>query len=354
MNKTFWKDKKVLITGDSGFKGAWLSLVLNSVGANIQGLSSSELNNNYELFKNLRISEISNTIDADIRDLSAVQKIFNNFEPEIIFHLAAQPLVRESYLDPINTYSINVMGTLNILEAVRNSKSINSVVMVTTDKCYENKEWEWGYREIDPLGGHDPYSSSKGCAEILIQSYQKSFFSDQKKSPGISSVRAGNVIGGGDFSHDRLIPDLYQAIAQKNKMLIRNPLATRPWQHVLEPISGYIKVAEELFESGAVGNNSWNFGPHLTDIRTVQEVSELFCSAWGIKDILEHNSDSNQPHEAKSLSLDISKAFFNLNWSPKWTLENSIVKTASWYKTYFDKKDTLALSYEQIEEYFSH
>jgi len=354
MNKDFWKNKKVLITGDSGFKGAWLTLILQSVGAKIQGLSSSELNNNAELFRSLNISKISNTLDADIRDPSAVDKLFDQFQPEIVFHLAAQPLVRESYIDPVTTYGVNVMGTLNILEAVRKSNSTKSAVLVTTDKCYKNNEWEWGYREIDPLGGHDPYSSSKGCAEILIQSYQKSFFNDLANSPGVSSVRAGNVIGGGDFSQDRLIPDLFKAIAQKNKLVIRSPLATRPWQHVLEPLSGYIIVAEELYNLGASVNDSWNFGPHITDIRPVQEIAELFCSSWGINNILEHDDkgSTNQPHEAKSLSLDISKAYFKLNWSPRWNLENSIEKTSDWYKNYLNKGDSLKLSYSQIEEYF--
>ena len=352
MNKNFWKNKKVLITGDSGFKGAWLTLALHSVGAKIQGLSSSDLNNNTELFQALNISKISNTLDIDIRDQHAVNEIFEQFQPEIVFHLAAQPLVRESYVDPVATYGVNLMGTLNILEAIRKSSSIKSATLVTTDKCYKNNEWEWGYRENDPLGGHDPYSSSKACAEILIQSYQKSFFYDLKNSPGISSVRAGNVIGGGDFSPDRLIPDLYRAITSKNKLLLRNPLATRPWQHVLEPIAGYIKVAEDLFKSGAVANNSWNFGPTLSDVRSVEEVSELFCSSWGVSNILDYDN-SEQPHEASLLSLDISKAFFKLNWSPKWSLENAIERTAKWYQFFDEKKDISNLSYQQIDEYFS-
>ena len=352
MNKDFWKNKKVLITGDSGFKGAWLTLALHSVGAKIQGLSSSDLNNNTELFQALNISKISNTLDIDIRDQHAVNEIFEQFQPEIVFHLAAQPLVRESYVDPVATYGVNLMGTLNILEAIRKSSSIKSATLVTTDKCYKNNEWEWGYRENDPLGGHDPYSSSKACAEILIQSYQKSFFCDLKNSPGISSVRAGNVIGGGDFSPDRLVPDLYRAITSKNKLLLRNPLATRPWQHVLEPIAGYIKVAEDLFKSGAVANNSWNFGPTLSDVRSVEEVSELFCSSWGVSNILDYDN-SEQPHEASLLSLDISKAFFKLNWSPKWSLENAIERTAKWYQHFDEKKDILNLSYQQIDEYFS-
>ena len=353
MNKSFWKNKKVLITGDTGFKGSWIALILSEAGAKIQGLSSSKFNNNIELYDYLKIGDLSNTIDADIRDHKAIMKAFADFQPEIVFHLAAQPLVRESYIDPVTTYEVNVMGTMNILEAIRESSSVKSAVMITTDKCYENNEWEWSYRENDPLGGHDPYSSSKGCAEILIKSYQKSFFNDLLKSPGISSVRAGNVIGGGDFSQDRLIPDLYKSISKKNKLFLRNPLATRPWQHVLEPASGYISVAEKLYSSGSAGNDSWNFGPHITDVKTVQEVSELFCASWGVNQAIEFNSNADQLHEAQYLSLDISKAFLKLNWAPKWSINDSIQKTAIWYKSYHEKEDVLSLSVRQIEEYFS-
>ncbi len=353
MNKSFWKNKKVLITGDTGFKGAWMSLVLSEAGAKIQGLSSSKFNENIELYDCLKIRSITNTVDADIRDRDEVLKTFANFQPQLVFHLAAQPLVRKSYIDPVTTYEVNVMGTINILEAIRNSSSVKSAVMVTTDKCYENNEWERGYRETDPLGGHDPYSSSKGCAELLIKSYQKSFFNNPSKSPGVSSVRAGNVIGGGDFSRDRLIPDLYQSIDQKSKLYLRNPFATRPWQHVLEPVSGYMCVAENLYNAGSQGNDSWNFGPHIADIKTVKEVSELFCASWGINQAIELNSDVDQLHEAQSLSLDISKAFHQLNWQPKWSVKDSIQKTAIWYKSYYQKEDVLSLSIRQIKEYFS-
>jgi CDP-glucose 4,6-dehydratase len=281
MNKSFWKNKKVLITGDTGFKGAWLTLSLHRAGAQIQGFSSSDFNTNFNLYKSLKLHNISNTIDGDIRNQKSLMRVFDDFQPEIVFHLAAQPLVRESYVDPVTTYDINIMGTINILEAIRNSKSIESAVMVTTDKCYENNEWEFGYREIDPLGGHDPYSSSKGCAELVIKSYQKSFFNDQHYSPSVSSVRAGNVIGGGDFSKDRLIPDLYNALIKNEELILRNPLSTRPWQHVLEPLYGYIKVAETAYEDKSLSNDCWNFGPHITDIRTVHDVTELFCSSWG-------------------------------------------------------------------------
>ena len=351
MSKNFRKEKRVLITGDTGFKGSWLSLILSTYGAKVLGLSSSKFNGNFELYSCLELNKISNTIDCDIRKFDEVQRVFDSFNPEVVFHLAAQPLVRQSYHDPVTTYEVNVMGTMSILEAIKKSPSVQSAVIVTTDKCYKNNEWEWGYRENDPLGGHDPYSSSKACSEILTQSYQQSFFNDHANSPGVSTVRAGNVIGGGDFSEDRLIPDLYRAISKNNKLLLRNPLATRPWQHVFEPISGYLKVAERLFQSGAKDNDCWNFGPNNSDIRTVEQIIELFLASWGIENIIDFDT-SIQPHEAKSLSLDISKAQFKLHWSPQWDLENAIEKTATWYKAYFEDKDILKISTEQIEEYY--
>jgi len=353
MNKSFWKNKKVLITGDTGFKGSWMSLILSEAGAKIQGFSDSKFNQNIQLYNSLQLEAVSNTIDADIRDKQTVKKIFSKFQPDIVFHLAAQPLVRDSYIDPVTTYEVNVMGTINVLEAIRESKSIKSAVMITTDKCYENSEWVWGYRENDPLGGHDPYSSSKACAEVLIKSYQKSFFNEINSSPGVSSVRAGNVIGGGDFSKDRLIPDIYRSISKKSEIVLRNPLATRPWQHVLEPTSGYILVAEQLYNKGSADNDSWNFGPHISDIRSVKEIVELFCSAWGIKPAINCHTNSIEPHEAKSLSLDISKACLSLNWSPKWNVERAIEETSRWYKSYNENKNVLRLCIDQIEEFFS-
>ena len=350
INSEFWKDKKVFLTGHTGFKGGWLSIWLNSMGAVVKGYGL-EPATNPNLFTIAGIEGLVESDINDIRDYSALCTSILEFSPDIVFHMAAQPLVRASYEKPLETYETNVMGTANLLEAVRQCSSVKAVVNITTDKCYENNEWEWGYREIDPMGGHDPYSSSKGCAEILIQSYQKSFF-NSISSPGVSSVRAGNVIGGGDFSKDRLIPDLYRAITSEQNLLLRNPNATRPWQHVLEPLSGYMAVAQELYISGASGNNAWNFGPHITDIRSVQKVSELFCSAWGCRDILEYESINNLPHEAGSLSLDISKAFFQLRWSPQWTLEQAVEKTANLYKEYFDGGDCLSKCAVQIDEYF--
>jgi CDP-glucose 4,6-dehydratase len=353
MSASFWNGKRVLITGDTGFKGAWLSYILNTYGSIVQGVSSSEFHQNTHLYSSLNLNKITNTIDCDIRNGDEIKRIFSSFNPEIVFHLAAQPLVRHSYTDPLLTYETNVIGTLIILEAIKESNSVQAAVMVTTDKCYENHEWDWGYRENDPLGGHDPYSSSKACAELLIRSYQHSFFNEVKSFPGISSVRAGNVIGGGDFSEDRLIPDLFRAIQNNSKISLRNPLATRPWQHVFEPLSGYMEVGQRLFESGSSENDCWNFGPNNRDIRTVNEIVELFSSSWGIKNIAEIDSIT-QPHEAKSLSLDISKAQFQLGWFPKWDLENAIEKTVNWYKGYLNNDDLRSLSSFQIEDFFKN
>ena len=276
LNTSFWDGKKVLVTGHSGFKGSWITLLLKYLGAEVCGVSSSILNNNQELFLALNLDDSCLSHDLDIRDKN-ISKIFHDFKPDIVFHLAAQPLVRASYEIPFETYDINVMGTLNILENIRKSPSVKASVMITTDKCYENKEWVWGYKETDRLGGFDPYSSSKACAELLIKSFQNSY---ESESLAISSVRAGNVIGGGDLSSDRLLPDIFRAIVSKQKIKLRNPMATRPWQHVLEPLIGYLMVAEDLFESGHKNNDAWNFGPRATDIRTVAEIAKLFAGEW--------------------------------------------------------------------------
>lgn len=350
-DKNFWKGKKVLVTGHSGFKGGWLTLILNNLGAKVCGISSESLNNNKQFFDALQINSHCHSFDVDIRESEAVKNIANEFKPDILFHLAAQPLVRLSYENPVDTYDINVMGTLSILELVRSCESIKASVFITTDKCYENKEWSWGYRENDPMGGHDPYSSSKGCAELLIQSYQKSFFSSPNSTQALSSARAGNVIGGGDFSPDRLVPDIVEAIIKGKKVKIRNPLATRPWQHVFEPLHGYMMVAEDLFNKGPVANSSWNFGPHLTDIRTVNELAQIFFDKWGIENIIEYDT-SNHPHEAKALSLDISKAHDQLKWLPRWGLEKSLENIADWYKAFHLESDLYKISIDQINSYF--
>jgi len=348
LNTSFWNDKKVLVTGHSGFKGSWITLLLKYLGAEVCGVSSSILNNNQELFLALNLDDSCLSHDVDIRDKN-ISKIFNDFKPEIVFHLAAQPLVRASYEIPFDTYDINVMGTLNILENIRKSPSVAASVMITTDKCYENKEWERGYKETDRLGGFDPYSSSKACAELLIKSFQNSY---ESESLAISSVRAGNVIGGGDLSADRLLPDIYRAIVSKQKIKLRNPMAIRPWQHVLEPLIGYLMVAEDLFESGHQNNDAWNFGPRASDIRTVAEIAKLFAGEWGV-DNIEEEKNSQHYHEANMLSLDSTKAYSKLNWQPIWNVEVAIKKTAEWYQDFEKKIDILDKTNQQIQEYIS-
>mgnify|MGYP001329385073 CR=1 FL=1 len=348
MNTSFWNSRKVLITGHSGFKGSWLTLLLNYLGAQVCGISSSALNNNQELFHRLNLEDSCLSYDLDIRDKS-IADVFSNFKPDIVFHLAAQPLVRASYEIPFETYETNVMGTLNVLENLRKSSSVVASVLITTDKCYENKEWDRGYKEDDRLGGYDPYSSSKACAELLIKSYQQSFSSELL---AVSSVRAGNVIGGGDLSIDRLLPDIYRAIQSNQKIKLRNPNATRPWQHVLEPLVGYLMVAEDLFLSGHIKNSAWNFGPDSSDIRTVSEVAKLFASEWGIENIIEEKDQKNY-HEANVLSLDSNKAISELNWQPTWSAEMAITKTADWYKVLENNGDILQKTNEQINEYIS-
>jgi len=348
LNTSFWNSKKVLITGHSGFKGSWLTLLLNYLGAQVCGISSSALNNNQELFHRLNLEDSCISYDLDIRD-ETITNVFNNFKPEIVFHLAAQPLVRASYEIPFETYETNVMGTLNVLENLRKSSSVVASVLITTDKCYENKEWDRGYKENDRLGGYDPYSSSKACAELLIKSYQQSFASE---SLAISSVRAGNVIGGGDLSVDRLLPDIYRAIQSNQKIALRNPKATRPWQHVLEPLVGYLMVAEDLFLSGHKNNSAWNFGPESSDIRTVSEVAKLFASEWDVDSMIEERDQKNY-HEANSLSLDSNKAISELKWQPIWNVEMAITKTADWYKVLENNGDISKKTNEQINEYIS-
>ena len=348
MNTSFWNSKKVLITGHSGFKGSWLTLLLNYLGAQVCGISSSALNNNQELFHRLNLEDSCISYDLDIRD-ETITDVFNNCKPEIVFHLAAQPLVRASYEIPFETYETNVMGTLNVLENLRKSSSVVASVLITTDKCYENKEWDRGYKENDRLGGYDPYSSSKACAELLIKSYQQSFASE---SLAISSVRAGNVIGGGDLSVDRLLPDIYRAIQSNQKITLRNPKATRPWQHVLEPLVGYLMVAEDLFLSGHKNNSAWNFGPESSDIRTVSEVAKLFASEWDVDSMIEERDQKNY-HEANALSLDSNKAISELKWQPIWNVEMAITKTADWYKVLENNGDISKKTNEQINEYIS-
>ncbi|QWC97173.1 CDP-glucose 4,6-dehydratase [Polynucleobacter paneuropaeus] len=348
----FWKDKKIFLTGHTGFKGSWLCLWLASMGAKVTGyaLAPNTIPNLVDIF--LINSLVEQSYIADIRDLKSLQNAMSEANPEIVIHMAAQPLVRYSYANPVETYATNVMGTVHVLESARSIDSVCATVIVTTDKCYENKEWAWGYRENEPMGGYDPYSNSKGCAELVTSAYRQSFFSGRNSINKVASARAGNVIGGGDWSIDRLIPDAIKAFNANKPLIIRNPLATRPWQHVLEPLSGYLTLAQALCEQGSAFASGWNFGPRDEDCRAVKEVVELFSAKWGDGARWEQGG-SEQPHEANLLKLDCSKARMQLGWIPKWNLETATLKIVEWQKAYQANKNMQEVSLAQINDYMS-
>jgi CDP-glucose 4,6-dehydratase len=354
MNTNFWKNRKVLITGHTGFKGSWLSLWLQHLGAEVVGVSLDPPTVP-SLFKQAKIESGMVSLYEDIRNGEAVKKIFKKHRPEIVFHLAAQSLVRYSYRNPVETYETNVMGTLHVLEGIRSIETVRSAVMITTDKCYENKEWEWGYRENEPMGGHDPYSSSKGSAELLISSYRNSYYPinqyDQHKT-AIASARAGNVIGGGDWAEDRLIPDIIRAFQNGDQVEIRSPNAVRPWQHVLEPLAGYIKLAELMTVNGPKYAEAWNFGPREEDARPVQWIVERMTEQWG-GDASWRLNEGDHPYEANYLKLDCSKAYLKLNWSPKWDLNYSLEKINEWYKPKQIQENFRQATLKQIVEYMN-
>lgn len=347
MNSGFWFGKKVFLTGHTGFKGGWLSLWLQSLGAEVSGyaLNSSTINNLFTI-ANVGSGMATSTI-ADIRDASALTAAMKHAQPDIVFHLAAQPLVRYSYADPVETYSVNVMGTVNLFEAIRKTTSVRAVVNVTTDKCYENREWVWPYREDEAMGGYDPYSSSKGCSELVTSAYRRSFLANA--GIAVASARAGNVIGGGDWAPDRLIPDFLRAIDSGNTLVIRSPNAIRPWQHVLEPLSGYMILAEQLFTKGAEFAEGWNFGPSDEDARTVewivnQLVNTIPNSSWEL-------DQKPQLHEANHLRLDSSKAHICLNWQPRWKLQGALQKIVEWHTDWKLGADMHKYTLEQIHTY---
>lgn len=349
----FWKGKRVLITGHTGFKGAWLTMWLRVLGADLVGYSllPPTVPSHYELAK---IEEGITVVEADVRDFETLRKVVQTYHPEIVFHMAAQALVRRSYNDPVETYAINIMGTAHLLEAVRQVKGVRAVINVTSDKCYENREWVWGYRESDSMGGYDPYSSSKGCAELVTSGYLRSFFNpDRYESHGVglASVRAGNVIGGGDFAQDRLIPDLVRAFEKGEPVHIRSPHATRPWQHVLEPLSGYLLLAEKLYEDGPAYAGAWNFGPLEDDVKEVGWIVEHFVKSWG-KDAKWEVNSAEHSHEAGMLKLDCSKARMLLNWRPRLNIEEALAWSVKWYKAYVNQPNSLRrVTEQQIEEY---
>lgn len=335
--------KRVLVTGHTGFKGSWLCLWLHQLGAIVSGIAlPPETHPNHWDSLKLKI----NNLEVDIRNLYAVKQAINAIQPEIIFHLAAQPLVLRSYRDPIETWSTNVMGTANLLEACRHEPSVRAIVVVTTDKCYQNNEWEWGYRENDILGGHDPYSASKAAAEFVVASYRRAYFS-KDGSLLLATARAGNVIGGGDWSEDRLIPDLVRSVKQGRSLEIRSPKSTRPWQHVLESLSGYLILGLKLINGEGAFADAWNFGPEPEGNQTVEKVLAKFQEKW--TDVAWHISNQVQPHEAKLLYLDSSKARNRLQWQPVWDIETTLVKTADWYRAWL--QDRQFISRQQLADY---
>jgi CDP-glucose 4,6-dehydratase len=348
VNPSFWKGKRVFLTGHTGFKGSWLSLWLQSMGAILKGYSL-EIETNPSLFDIANVAADMESEIGDIRNLDKLTQSMVSFNPDIVIHMAAQPLVRLSYIKPVDTYTSNIIGTVNVLEAARKCSDLKSIVCITTDKCYENNEWYWGYRENDSMGGHDPYSSSKGCAELIISSYQRSFFSSNDTA-SLASARAGNVIGGGDWADDRLIPDILSAFDKSENAVIRNPLSIRPWQHVLEPLSGYLVLAQELFLNGDEYAEAWNFGPSDNDCKSVSWILDKMANYWGDNASWSIDTKSN-PHEAGILKLDCSKALNRLEWKPKWNLDKTLNLIVNWHKVYINKGDLKKQTLTEIHKY---
>jgi CDP-glucose 4,6-dehydratase len=352
MNPAFWRGKRVFLTGHTGFKGSWLTLWLQSLGAEVTGYALNPTTNP-SLFEVANVADGMKSIIGDIRDIDALQQAMLDAKPEVVIHMAAQPLVRYSYINPVETYATNVMGTVHLFEAVRKTKTVRAVVNITTDKCYENREWEWGYRENEAMGGYDPYSNSKGCAELVTSAYRSSFFNPAdyvKHGVALASVRAGNVIGGGDWAQDRLIPDVVAAFSDGRPVEIRNPKAVRPWQHVLEPLRGYLTLAERLYEGGADFAEGWNFGPNDVDAKPVGWIVKELAEQWGGGATWSVDKGEH-PHEATYLKLDISKAKARLDWSPRLDLESALGMIVSWVRCYNDGHDMRQVTLEQIKQY---
>ena len=346
-DSNFWRNRSVFLTGHTGFKGGWMTLWLSHLGANVHGYALTP-SKKPSLFEEAQLQSrlASSTLD-DIRNLDTLSQAIQAARPSVVIHMAAQSLVRESYNSPLDTFSINLLGTVNLLEAARRTESVKAIVNITTDKCYENQEWLWSYRENDLLGGHDPYSSSKACAEIAAAAYRNSFLA--KAGIQLASVRAGNVVGGGDWATDRLIPDFLRAIDAKETLRIRLPNAVRPWQHVLEPLSGYLMLAERLVTDGAIFAEAWNFGPEEFDAKPVFWIVERLCqklphARWELE-------GAPQPHEAGLLRLDSAKAKTRLGWAPRWSLENALDKTVEWHQAWKEGQSMAETSIQQIETY---
>lgn len=347
MDMNFYKGKRVLVTGHTGFKGAWMCRVLVDAGAILTGYSL-EPPTEPNLFSLAGVEDKMTSIIGDVRDLEHLKQVFDQAQPEIVLHLAAQPIVRTSYEQPVYTYETNVLGTVNILECVRTHPCVKSFLNVTTDKVYENKEWAWGYRENEPLDGYDPYSNSKSCSELVTHSYKSSFFHNGQAA--ISTARAGNVIGGGDFARDRIIPDCIRAAAAKKPIIVRNPYSTRPYQHVLEPVMAYLMIAQKQYEDPSLAG-WYNVGPDDCDCVTTGELTGLFCQAWGNGMTWENKSEANAPHEANFLKLDCSKIKTTFGWKPRWHMREAIEKTVEWTKVWLSGGDIAVAMDAQIKTY---
>ncbi|MFS0821630.1 CDP-glucose 4,6-dehydratase [Bacillus sp. 1P02SD] len=346
---SFWEGKKVFLTGHTGFKGSWLSIWLHSMGAKVTGYSL-HAPTTPSLFELGNVEDVLvESINGDVTDLEMLRYSLQKANPEIIIHMAAQPLVRKSYEDPVYTYKTNVMGTVNIMEAARTCSSVRVILNVTTDKCYENQEWHWGYRESDHLGGYDPYSSSKACSELITSAYRRSFLKSTKIK--VATARAGNVIGGGDWAEDRLIPDLIRALTKEEHIQIRNPEAVRPWQHVLEPLSGYLLLCQLLYLKGEEYAQAWNFGPRDSDVKSVEWIVNQMLIKWPYKHPGYRVIKQNDMHEANVLKLDCSKAMKKLSWTPRWSLEKALGATIQWVTHYLEGRDIKELCEQQIAEY---
>jgi CDP-glucose 4,6-dehydratase len=350
MDPSFWKSRKVFLTGHTGFKGSWLALWLLSMGAEVCGYALDPPTEP-SLYRLLELEgQLKSDIRSDIRDLGTVDAAMRGFAPEVVIHMAAQPLVRLSYQSPVETYAVNVLGTVHLLDAVRRTPSVRAVVVVTSDKCYENQEWHWPYREQEPMGGRDPYSSSKGCAELVTAAYRRSFFYADKQQVAVATARAGNVIGGGDWALDRLVPDIMRAFSAGEPVAIRNPEAVRPWQHVLEPLAGYLMLAERLYADGAAFAEGWNFGPADSDARPVSYLVSELARLWG--DAARWQCiEPEKVHEAHLLRLDSSKARARLGWSAHWSLDETLVHTVEWYKAFHRGEDVRAMTLNQIQTF---
>jgi CDP-glucose 4,6-dehydratase len=348
----FWRGKRVFVTGHTGFKGSWLCLWLQRAGARVHGYALDP-ESDPSMFRLAQVGEGMESTIADIRDLGTLREALRRSKAEVVFHLAAQSLVRRSYAEPVETYATNVMGTVNVLEAARACTDVRALLVVTSDKCYENREWVWGYRENEPMGGRDPYSSSKGCAELVTAAYRASFFErrpDAGTPAAIATARAGNVIGGGDWAADRLLPDMMRAAASGRPVRIRNPHAVRPWQHVLEPLAGYLALARELHANGSPFAEAWNFGPYERDCRAVQWIVERLAAQWG--EGLRWEIDAGEhPHEAHFLKLDNAKAVERLGWRPRWDLETALRSIVAWHKAHASGADMRSVVLEQIGQY---